>query len=199
MLLLLLLPLCALSASTTLPLWFMTGGALHDLRRASADGRMEQVLVASLAAPNSADVVRWLAVEKQVAVWSDGLGVRRFDAASALPGQRPTTLLEDRTGRPEVQVGIFLLNETRKFNLWPGGGERFARVCRRRNEWRDTRGAWGECSGRKVGVSEGHFDRRLGGDDCGAQCDQVVLDCVGRRNVEAVLGLCVGRGVCSGA
>jgi hypothetical protein len=123
MLLLLLLPLCALSASTSLPLWFVTGGALHDLRRASADGRVEQVLVASLAAPNSADVVRWLAVEKQVAVWTDGLGVRRFDAATALPGQRPTTLLEDRTGRPEAQVAVFFLNETRKFNLRRRGCE----------------------------------------------------------------------------
>ncbi len=94
--------LLSLSACAPVPLWYATGGPLHDLRRASADGEMqEQVLVASLVAPGSPAPVRWLAVEKEVAFWTDQTGwsgVRRFDVANALPGQRMSTLLEDRTG-----------------------------------------------------------------------------------------------------
>jgi hypothetical protein len=90
------------SAAPPFQLWLMTGGALHELRRATIDGSMlEQVLVPNLDLPNSGSFIRWLEVENEVAYWTDAIplpSVRKFDPDLAVPGQGTSTMIEDPTG-----------------------------------------------------------------------------------------------------
>jgi hypothetical protein len=90
------------SAAPPFQLWLMTGDALHELRRATIDGSMlEQVLVPNLDLPNASSFIRWLAVENDVAYWTDAIpvpSVRMFDPDLAAPGQGTSTMIEDPTG-----------------------------------------------------------------------------------------------------
>ncbi len=89
-------------AVPSMRLFFTTAGPLHELRRTTVDGRMvEQVLLPNLAAPDSPNSVRWLSHDGGIVYWTDNYtfpSLQMFHPSAALPGQRMTTLLIDKTG-----------------------------------------------------------------------------------------------------
>ena len=83
------------------PLWTVTGGAVTDLRRFSVDGRMTELTVLAGLQDSFAPPIQWIAVHNGVVYWTDAFpwpGLRVFDASTALPGQRRSTLLDDESG-----------------------------------------------------------------------------------------------------